>query len=45
MDLFEAIRTRRSVRKFDPSREVPKAALEEILTAATWAPNHRWHEP
>lgn len=45
MELFEAIRTRRSVRKFDTSREVPRAALQEILTAATWAPNHRRHEP
>lgn len=45
MELFEAIRTRRTVRKFNPEREVPDAVLEEILTAATWAPNHRRQEP
>lgn len=45
MEIDEAIRTRRSVRKFDAGREVPRAALEAVLTAATWAPNHRRHEP
>lgn len=45
MDLLEAIRTRRTVRKFDPDRPVPRPLLEEILTAATWAPNHRRQEP
>lgn len=45
MELFEAIRTRRTVRKFNPERPVPVGVLEEILTAATWAPNHRRQEP
>jgi len=38
MDVFEAIRTRRSVRRFrgDP---VPDEALRLILEAATWAPS------
>lgn len=45
MELLEAIRTRRSVRKFDREREVPDGVLRAILTAATWAPNHRRQEP
>jgi nitroreductase len=45
MNLFEAIRTRRTVRKFNPDKEVPEDCLKEILTAATWAPNHRRQEP
>lgn len=45
MELFEAIRTRRTVRKFDPARRVPPEVLTEIISAATWAPNHRRQEP
>jgi nitroreductase len=45
MELYEAIRTRRTVRKFDVSREVDRVILEEVMTAATWAPNHRRQEP
>lgn len=45
MDIFEAIRTRRTVRKFHVSRPVPRELITEILTAATWAPNHRRQEP
>lgn len=45
LELFEAIRTRRTVRKFDPIRQVAPGVLQEILTAATWAPNHRRQEP
>lgn len=44
MDVLTAIRTRRSVSKVTgvcPPREV----VEEILDAATWAPNHRVTEP
>jgi len=44
MELFEAIRTRRSIGKVkqDP---VDKALIEQILDAAIWAPNHRLTEP
>ncbi|MHB8837014.1 MAG: nitroreductase family protein [Candidatus Methylomirabilia bacterium] len=38
MDLFEAIRGRRSCRRFTPEA-VPREALERILEAATWAPS------
>jgi nitroreductase len=39
MDVFEAIRTRRSQGKMTADVP-PKAAIEQILEAATWAPNH-----
>ena len=34
----EALRARRSVRNYQP-RPVPRVILEELLTAATWAPS------
>jgi nitroreductase len=44
MDVLEAIRTRRTVGKIRP--EVPpRALIEELLEAATWAPNHHLNEP
>ena len=44
MSVFEAIETRRSVGKM--TAEVPpRAAIERILEAATWAPNHHVTEP
>jgi nitroreductase len=44
MDVFEAIRTRRSIGAV--SQELPpREVIEEILEAATWAPNHRLTEP
>lgn len=45
MELFEAIRTRRTVRKFNYARPVEAELLTQILSAATWAPNHRRQEP
>lgn len=44
MDVFEAIRTRRSTKKLRPDPP-PRALIEEILEAATWAPNHHLNEP
>lgn len=38
MDLFEAIRNRRSCRRFSPE-PVDDTAIEAILEAATWAPS------
>ena len=38
MDVFEVMRTQRSVKRFR-SEPVDRADLETILTAATWAPN------
>ncbi|MCC7371007.1 MAG: nitroreductase [Chloroflexi bacterium] len=44
MDVLEAIRTRRTVGKM--RQDVPpRALIEEIIEAATWAPNHRLNEP
>lgn len=44
MDVFEAIRTRRSNSQYRPD-PVARATLVKILEAATWAPNHRRNEP
>ena len=41
---MDLIRTRRSIRDFD-DRPVPHAMLDQIVEAATWAPNHRHTEP
>jgi nitroreductase len=38
VDLLEAIRTRRSCRRYTPE-PVPREALERIVEAATWAPS------
>ena len=38
-DALSAIRTRKSVRKFDPSREVDQATVEKLLKAAMCAPS------
>lgn len=44
MDALEAIRTRRTCHEFAPDR-VPRALVEQILDAATWAPNFWETEP
>jgi nitroreductase len=44
MSVFEAIRTRRSIGRVRPERP-PRALIEHLLDAATWAPNHRLTEP
>ena len=44
MDALEAIRTRRSIARLR-EEPVPRAAIEEILEAAIWAPNHKRTEP
>jgi nitroreductase len=38
MDLYEAIRQRRSIRRFKPD-EVPADVLDRLLEAAQWAPS------
>lgn len=47
MDVFEALHTRRSIRKFDPDKPVSEADLEKILAAAMIAPSagnaQPWH--
>jgi nitroreductase len=44
MDVIEAIRTRRTVKKFDPT-PLPPEQLARVLEAARWAPNHRLTQP
>jgi nitroreductase len=44
MDVLEAIRTRRTAGKIRPELP-PREIIEELLEAATWAPNHRLNEP
>ena len=38
LELVEAIRGRRSIRKFK-DRPVPRELIEEIIEAGTWAPS------
>ena len=38
MDLYEAIKGRRSIRRFKPD-PVPKDVLDRIFEMATWAPS------
>ncbi|EFM10760.1 nitroreductase [Paenibacillus curdlanolyticus YK9] len=44
MLLEEAIRTRRSIGKVKPD-PVDRALIEQLIEAATWAPNHHGTEP
>ncbi len=44
MDLFEAIDTRRSIKRFR-ERPVLRDAIERLIDAAVMAPNHRMTEP
>ncbi len=44
MDVLEAIRTRRTAGAIRPD-EPPREVIEELLEAATWAPNHHLNEP
>lgn len=39
MNVHEAIHRRRSIRRFEPGREVPPELVEKLLTAATLAPS------
>lgn len=46
MDVYEAVKSRKAVRRFT-DRPVPKKALEHVLAAAAWAPSgsnlQPWH--
>ena len=39
MDLFEVIKMRRSIRKFDPTKPVDEKTVTKILEAGIWAPS------
>ena len=43
MELFEAIKGRRSIRRFKPD-QVDKSVLSEIIEAASWAPSFLDHQ-
>ncbi|MTT33169.1 nitroreductase [Terrilactibacillus sp. BCM23-1] len=45
MDIFEAIKTRRSIGKVKQDVIPPKEHIEQILDSARWAPNHFKTEP
>ncbi|MEM2987192.1 MAG: nitroreductase family protein, partial [Nitrososphaerota archaeon] len=38
MDVFEAIKSRRSIRAFQ-EKEIPEEFIEKILDSARWAPS------
>jgi F420 biosynthesis protein FbiB-like protein len=44
MDFFTLVQTRRTVRVFRPDPP-PRAAIEQILTAASWAPSPHGRQP
>lgn len=44
MDVFDAIRTRRSIREYKPD-EINKEDLEKILEAGRWAPSAENNQP
>lgn len=44
MEVFEAIKGRRSIRQFRPD-PVPKEVLEDILDCARWAPSYKNSQP
>ncbi|WP_058303395.1 nitroreductase family protein [Gorillibacterium timonense] len=45
MELFEAIRGRRSIGKFAAELPVSREQIERLLEAANWAPSHHATEP
>lgn len=44
MDVLEAIRSRRSIRRFEP-RPVPDELIKEVLEAGIWAPSGMNNQP
>src|SRR5215210_461602 len=44
LDTLTAIRTRRAVKEYDQT-PIPRAAIEELLDAARWAPNNKLTHP
>lgn len=45
MDIIEAIKTRRSIRKFDIERQVDDRVLMDIIECASWAPSAHNEQP
>jgi nitroreductase len=44
VELAEAIRSRRTIKAYDPA-PVPRAVLDELFELARWAPNHHLTNP
>jgi len=44
-EVIDAIGARRTVKKMDAGRAPPRADIEAMIEAATWAPNHHMTEP
>ncbi len=44
MEIVEAVRTRRGVRKYKSDR-LPEQTIRELITLATWAPSAMNHQP
>ncbi len=44
-DVMTLIKARRSVGRIQPERAPPRAQIEQLLDAATWAPNHNLTQP
>jgi len=45
MDFYEVIKSRRSVRKFDPNKTIPQEVLERVLEAGRIAPSASNRQP
>lgn len=44
MNVYDAIRTRRSLRRYDP-RPIPRAVVEQVLDAGRWSPSAHNRQP
>ena len=45
MDIIEGLKTRRSVRRYNPEVKIPRADLEKIVEAASYAPSAHNFQP
>ena len=45
MDIFEVIKSRRSIRKYDDTKPVPKELIEKVVDASRWAPSAGNNQP
>ena len=45
MDIIEGLKTRRSVRRFDTTKKIPRADIEKIIAAASFAPSAHNTQP
>lgn len=43
--VIDAIKSRRTVKRFDPEKVPPADLVDAVIEAGTWAPNHHMTEP